>query len=369
MKKVLVTGAEGFIGKNLCISLSENKDISVVKFTRKSQLSSLNEMVKDVDFIFHLAGTNRPQLDSDFTVGNADLTAELCNAIRHSDRKIPIIFSSSIQAESVKPYGTSKLQAEMHLLNLHTEIGNACYIYRLPNVFGKWCRPNYNSVVATFCHNIINEQPIQIDDPSFVLNLVHINDVISSFLDTFSANHQDKTYINISTSYKITLGDLAERLYKFKESRESLLTEDVGIGLNRLLYSTYISYLEPEQFSYPVAMHSDSRGVFVEMLKTKTSGQFSYFTAKPGVTRGGHYHHVKTEKFLVLSGQARFGFKNISTNDFFEKFTSGNKAEIVETIPGWSHNITNVGSDELVVMLWANEVFDRDFPDTIPHSV
>lgn len=367
--KVLVTGANGFIGKNLCVTLQSDVCVEVIEFTRQSNIEELPSLVSQVDFIFHLAGVNRPNNENEFFEGNADLTKMICDAIRATGRNIPVILSSSIQAGHMNPYGRSKLQAEMHLLNLYMETENPVYIYRLPNVFGKWCKPNYNSVVATFCYNISHNLPIQINDPSAPLRLVHIGDVVSSFLHVMTELPKESLYIEVGPVYHTTVGELAEQLYQFKNSRESLISEAVGDGYLRVLYATYLSYLSFNQFRYPLKKHEDSRGAFVEMLKTKDSGQFSFFTAHPGVTRGGHYHHVKNEKFLVVKGRARFGFRNIVTNEVHEIYTSGEQPEIVETVPGWSHDITNVGDDEMVVMLWANENFNPDNPDTVAHKV
>jgi UDP-2-acetamido-2,6-beta-L-arabino-hexul-4-ose reductase len=367
--KVLVTGADGFIGKNLCVTLSRREDIEVIKFTRESSSEILPGLVKNVDFIFHLAGVNRPKEVQEFFEGNADLTKSIADAIRESGRVIPVILSSSIQTERMNPYGRSKLQAEMHLLNLYMETANPIYIYRLPNVFGKWCKPNYNSVVATFCHNISHDLPIQINDPDSQMNLVHIGDVVTSFIQVMTEQPKETLHIDIEPVYQTTVGQLADQLQQFKNSRETLVTEAVGDGFMRVLYATYISYISPDDFNYPLTKHEDPRGVFVEMLKTKDSGQFSFFTAHSGVTRGGHYHHVKTEKFLVIKGHARFGFRHIVTDEVREIFTSGDMPEIVETVPGWSHDITNVGDDEMVVMLWANENFNPQKPDTVAYQV
>lgn len=367
--KVLVTGADGFIGKNLCVSLQRQSDIEVIKYTRQSEAHELLGLVKMVDFVFHLAGVNRPKEEIEFFEGNADLTKQICDAIRQSGRQIPVILSSSIQAECMNPYGRSKLQAEMHLLNLYMETENPVYVYRLPNVFGKWCKPNYNSVVATFCNNISRDLPIQINDPDAVLNLVHIGDVVTSFIKVMTDQPRETLHIDVEPVYQTTVGYLADQLMQFKNSRETLVTDAVGDGFKRVLYATYISYISPDQFSYPLTKHEDPRGMFVEMLKTKDSGQFSFFTAHPGVTRGGHYHHVKTEKFLVIKGQAKFGFRHIVTDEVQTIYTSGDKPEIVETVPGWSHDITNVGEDEMVVMLWANENFNPAKPDTVACKV
>jgi len=367
--KVLITGAEGFIGKNLCVSLQRDETVEIIQFNHTQDSSELPGLVESADFIFHLAGVNRPENDAEFLSGNADLTELLCNAVKDTGRNIPIVLTSSTQAERMNAYGRSKLQAEMHLLNLYMQTGNNIYIYRLPNVFGKWCKPNYNSVVATFCHNIAHDLPIQINDANAELNLVHISDVTTSFIDVLHNKPSNTLYMQIEHVYKTTLGALAEQLYKFKESRKTLVIDRVGDGFMRVLYATYISYIAPNDFNYPLVKHEDPRGMFVEMLKTQDSGQFSFFTAHPGVTRGGHYHHVKTEKFLVIKGKARFGFRHILTDEVKEIFTSGEAPEIVETVPGWSHDITNVGDDEMVVMLWANENFNPEKPDTFAFKV
>lgn len=366
---ILITGASGFIAKNLIVSLKRNDQHEIIEFSRDSSSSELKEGVEKADFIFHLAGVNRPKNEEEFKQGNSDLTLQLCDLVKSTGKNIPIIYTSSIQAEQDNPYGKSKLIAETHLTTLHNDTGNSIYIYRLPNVFGKWCKPNYNSVVATFCHNIANDLPIQINNPEAEVNLVHIGAVVTSFLDTLSNLPKNTLHIDVESTFKITLGELAETLYSYKKSRETLVTEPVGDGFNRVLYATYISYIKPEDFSYSVVKHEDPRGMFVEMLKTKDSGQFSFFTAHPGITRGGHYHHCKTEKFLVIKGKARFGFRHIVTDEVSELITNGDKPEIVETVPGWSHDITNIGDEELIVMLWANENFDPKAPDTVAHKV
>lgn len=363
--KVLITGASGFIGKNLILHLSERKDVEILTFTKEENDDVLEERIKKADFIFHLAGINRPKSDEEFKAGNADLTLTICNIIRKLSKKTPVLYTSSIQAEKTNPYGISKKLAEDYLLELSSEQGNPVFIYRLPNVFGKWCKPNYNSVVATFCYNILNDQGVQVNDPSAVLNLVYVDDVIEAFLSVLDG---DK-FKNVEPVYVTTVGDLKSQIEAFKDSKNSLLIERVGIGLSRALYSTYISYFTPNQFKYSLVKHEDPRGVFVEMLKTKDSGQFSFFTAHPGITRGGHYHHTKNEKFLVISGEAKFGFRHMMTGEKFEILTKGSSPEVVETIPGWTHDVTNIGKTEMVVMLWANEIFDRSKPDTITSKV
>lgn len=367
--KVLVTGADGFIGKNLVAHLKERPSIQVLRFVRGETTADLLAKVAKADFVFHLAGVNRPKTEAEFAQGNCDLARTLCEALRETERTIPVVYTSSIQAERDNRYGVSKRGAEEALRELAERTGQPVYIYRLPNVFGKWCRPNYNSAVATFCHNIVHDLPIQVNDPAAALRLVYVDDVVDAFVSHLDEEHRGELYQQVAPVYDTTVGQLAEQLYAFKHSRTNMVTEAVGKGLARALYSTYISYYEPEQFAYQLIKHEDPRGVFVEMLKTPDCGQFSYFTAHPGVTRGGHYHHTKTEKFLVIKGQARFGFRHIESGATHEYFTSGEAPEIVETIPGWSHDITNVGEDEMVVMLWANEIFDRQKPDTVAYKV
>lgn len=366
--KVLVTGANGFIGQNLMIRLRE-KGIEAIPFLRGMPLDELPKMINEVDFIFHLAGVNRPQSETEFFEGNAELTGYLCDAVKVAKRKIPVLYTSSIQAVRDNPYGSSKHAAEEALIALEKETGAPVYLYRLLNVFGKWCRPNYNSVVATFCHNIANDLPIQISNPVATLELVYIDDVVTSFLRYLDDLPSGLCWPEIAPVYSITLGALAEQISLFKESRTTMVAEPVGGGLARALYATYLSYLRPERFSYAVQTHADARGRFVEMLKTKDSGQFSFFTAHPGITRGGHYHHTKNEKFLVIQGKARFGFRHVVSGESYEVMTDGEHPQIVETVPGWSHDITNIGNEEMIVMLWANEIFDRQHPDTIAYEV
>ncbi|WP_296990576.1 UDP-2-acetamido-2,6-beta-L-arabino-hexul-4-ose reductase [Thalassospira sp. UBA1131] len=367
--RVLVTGANGFIGKNLLLHCQEKDGIDVVPFTREHRVNDLPMLLEGVDWVIHLAGINRPQKTEEFVTGNIGLTRQLCAAIKASYRQVPVVYTSSIQAESDNDYGSSKRSAEDALLALRQDTGNPVFIYRLPNVFGKWARPNYNSAVATFCHNISRDLPVHIHDPLSNIRLVYVDDVVNSFMallagDETDTSRSDNAYVDVTPEYQISVGELIDQIRRFKASRDSLITEPVGKGFVRALYSTYVSYLPPERFTYPVQQHQDARGVFVEMLKTRDAGQFSFFTAHPGITRGGHYHHSKTEKFLVIKGNACFRFRHMLTGECYELHTSGEQSEIVETVPGWTHDVTNVGEDELICMLWANEVFDRDKPDT-----
>lgn len=371
--RVLITGANGFIGKNLIVRLTELTNVTVSTFVRGDNSGLLPQLVSQVDAIVHLAGENRPADESAFAQVNVGLTSALCDAIRQtiqsSGRHIPLVLASSSQAERDNPYGRSKLAAEEAVQALGAETGNPCLIFRLPGVFGKWCKPNYNSVVATFCHNIACDLPIQVNDPAANLRLVYVDDVVTAVLTALEAPASGTAQAYVEPEYTTTLGELANQIRAFGDCRSTLMTERVGTGFARALYATYVSYLPSDRFSYEVPIYSDPRGVFVEMLKTPDSGQFSYFTAHPGITRGGHYHHTKTEKFLVIAGEALFRFRHLLTNELVEVRTSGNTPQVIDTIPGWTHDITNVGDDEMVVMLWANENFDREKPDTVASKV
>jgi UDP-2-acetamido-2,6-beta-L-arabino-hexul-4-ose reductase len=368
---VVVTGAEGFIGKNLMIRLGE-RGVQALGFGRGDDAAML-AAVAGADFVFHLAGVNRPQTQDEFVSGNPDLTARVCAALAAAGNRAPLVISSSTQAELDNPYGLSKLAAEEVALAHGAATGAPVHVFRLTNVFGKWARPNYNSAVATFCHNVANGLPITVNDPDAPLKLVYVDDVCDAFLrvlDDPAGSHGDRPgFAHAGPEYETTVGAVADTIRGFPESRSTMITDRVGTGLTRALHATYLSYLKPEQFAYDVPRHGDPRGVFVEMLKTPDCGQFSYFTAGPGITRGQHYHHTKTEKFLVLTGRARFGFRHIVTGETFHLETEGGQGRIVETIPGWTHDITNVGDQEMVVMLWANEIFDRARPDTVAMKV
>ena len=300
--KILVTGSNGFIAKNLIQFLAEKSDVEVLTINRQSNAVELESSVLAADWIVHLAGVNRPLNEQEFIDGNVSLTQKITQVLKQAHKQTPIILSSSIQAELDNAYGQSKLGGEQALLELHQQQGNLVYICRLANVFGKWSRPNYNSAVATFCYNTAHDLPIQIHDENALIRLVYVDDVIESFWNIIQGTQQVEQVFVIQPEYQISVGKLAKTLAGFKHSRETLITDRVGTGLTRALYSTYLSFLKPEQFDYSVPKYGDQRGVFVEMLKTPDAGQFSYFTAHPGITRGGHYHHTKTEKFLVIKG-------------------------------------------------------------------
>ena len=367
--KILVTGADGFIGKNLCVSLAEQAGFEVLPVVRATDPAALESKVAQADAVIHLAGVNRPQDPAEFAAGNADFTARLCQALLATGRPIPVAFASSIQADRDNPYGLSKRAAEDHLRRYAEASGAPVALYRLANVFGKWSRPDYNSAVATFCHNIARGLPIQVNDAAAPLRLVYIDDVVAELLRFLADPGSGVGLRQAGPVYATTVGELARQIEAFKDVRASLVTERVGTGLVRALYATYVSFLPPQAFSYSVPKYGDARGVFVEMLKTPDCGQLSFFTAHPGITRGGHYHHSKTEKFLVIKGAARYRFRHLLTDEVFEVDSRGDEPLVVETIPGWAHDITNIGDDELVVMLWANEIFDRQNPDTIASPV
>jgi UDP-2-acetamido-2,6-beta-L-arabino-hexul-4-ose reductase len=372
-RHILVTGANGFLGKNLVVRLNELPNVVVSTFVRGDDAAGLSHVLAQADAVVHLAGENRSVDVGAFAENNTELTRALCNAIqeefRTNGRHVPLVLASSTQAEKDNPYGRSKLGAEQAVQTLSQAAGNPCVAFRLPGVFGKWCKPNYNSVVATFCHNLARDLPLHISDASVALRLVYVDDVINAFLGALEAPAPGYSQAAVKPEYDITLGELAEQVRAFADCRTTLMSEPVGNGLVRALYSTYVSYLPDEKFSYSLPQHSDPRGMFVEMLKTQDSGQFSYFTAHPGITRGGHYHHTKTEKFLVIKGNALFRFRHLISDKLVEIRTHGNTPKVVDTIPGWTHDITNVGDDEMVVMLWANENFDRQQPDTVARKI
>lgn len=362
--KIIVTGANGFLAKNLCVFLKETDQHEIIEVTRHTPRSELVIYLDGADFIYHLAGINRSERTEDFQAGNVELTEFILDRLIEKGRQTPLVYSSSMQATLDTPYGKSKLRAEEAIRSYSEATGARHYIYRFPNIFGKWSKPNYNSFVSTFCYNTLNDIDIEIHDPKTEVTLAYIDEVCGSLLQLLG-NKYEQGFLSNFKEYRTTVGDVADIITSFKDQRDTLICDRVGTGLVRALYSTFLSYITPDQFSYDIPTHKDERGVFCEMLKTKDSGQFSFFTALPGVTRGGHYHHTKNEKFLVVKGTACFRFKHVVTGEVCELNTSDKSAKIVETIPGWIHDITNSGDDDLIVMLWANEIFDRERPDTI----
>ena len=363
--RIAVTGASGFIASNLRVRLREVGQTDVAMISHGVTDADLDAALAGADVVFHLAGVNRPPDPSEFKSGNVGFSERIVAALTRVAPGAHVVYTSSTQVGAENDYGRSKRAAEDVLRAF--DAGAA--ILRLPNVFGKWARPNYNSAVATFCHNIARGLPITVNDPTTPLSLAYIDDVIDAFLAQLDPVTRQTGFASVAPVYVTTVGAVADAITAFRDSRATLVSPPVGTGLTRALYSTYVASLPPVAFAYDVPMHSDPRGTFVEMLKTPDCGQFSFFTAHPGVTRGDHYHHSKTEKFLVIKGRARFGFRHIQTGEMHLIDTVGDKATVVETTPGWTHNITNIGDEELIVMLWANEIFDRERPDTIAMKV
>jgi UDP-2-acetamido-2,6-beta-L-arabino-hexul-4-ose reductase len=368
--RVAITGANGFVGRNLIQRMGELGGFTVTAITRDTDGTALPALLADTDHVIHLAGVNRSDDADAYMPGNAGATQTLCDALRSIGRPVPLFYASSARAGEPTPYGQSKRAAEDIVVAYGRETGAPAHFARIDNIFGKWTRPNYNSAVATFCHNIARGLPVMVNDPAATLSLIYIDDLVDALVGLLAdAAPPPGGLLSFGPVHRTTVGEVADALHMIHAGRAAMRIPATGSGFMRALYATYISYLPPADFSYAVPRHHDARGDFVEMLKTHDSGQFSYFTSHPGVTRGDHYHHSKVEKFLVLSGTAHFGFRQIVTGETHELIVTGGEARIVETIPGWTHNITNVGDSELVVMLWANEVYDRDRPDTIAMKV
>lgn len=360
-RRVVVTGAAGFIGRNLMLRLAE-RGVQAHAVTRQTPSRQAHSLLAQADVIFHLAGANRPRDPADFWRLNRDYAQSMVQAVAEGGRQPLIVAASSTQALEDHDYGRSKKAGEDALLD--SGVARVA-VYRLPNVFGKWARPDYNSVVATYCHNIARGLPIRIDDVQHGLSLLHIDDLIDQWLVLLDAPPAQSGIVVPGDVWRITLGDLAATIETFAQTRGKGEILEVGTGLTRRLYATYIAALPEADFSYPLRAHSDPRGSFVEVLKTPASGQISCFTAHPGVTRGGHYHHAKVEKFLVLHGQALFRFRHMLSGATHEVRTTAEDPTIVETIPGWAHDVTNEGEDMLAVLVWANECFDPARPDTV----
>lgn len=367
-KTVVVTGAGGFIGRNLVLRLVESGAYEVAGLMRATTSEETDAVLARADVVVHLAGVNRPPDPAEFETGNAGATRDLVGRLERLGRPTPILYASSSRATDPTRYGASKKAAEDELFAHAARSDAPVAVFRLPNVFGKWARPNYNSAVATFCHNLTRGLPIRIDDPAAALVLVYVDDVVDRFLDLM-ANGFETGFHDVPVVYRTTVGELADILRGFVADRSTAMIAAVGTGLTRALYATWVAALPPADFAYPLVTHTDPRGMFCEMLKTRDSGQFSVFTAHPGVTRGGHYHHTKTEKFLIVQGEALFRFRHVLTDEVHEVRTDAARPTVVETVPGWTHDVTNVGSDLLVAVLWANEIFDRARPDTIAAKV
>ncbi|MBE7056216.1 MAG: capsular polysaccharide biosynthesis protein CapF [Ruminococcaceae bacterium] len=364
--KVLVTGAKGFVGKNLITTIETTTDFEVFKYDIDTDPTLLKSYTEECDFVFHLAGVNRPENQEDFMKGNFGFTSLLLDSLKAAGNKAPILITSSIQAVLDNPYGKSKKAGEDLIFSYGKENGIDVFVYRMPNVFGKWCRPNYNSAVATFCHNIARDLPITVNDSSHMMNLVYIDDVVAEMIKACSgkANKNEDGFCYIEPVHKVTLGRIVELLESFKKSRQDLSVPDVSDAFVNALYATYLSYLPENEFSYELKMNKDDRGSFTEILRTATHGQFSVNVAKPGITKGNHWHHTKNEKFLVVSGTGVIRFRKPDSENIIEYFVSGDKMEVVDIPTGYTHNIENTGDTDLVTFMWCNECFNPDKPDT-----
>ncbi|MBO1265072.1 capsular polysaccharide biosynthesis protein CapF [Proteiniclasticum sp. SCR006] len=363
--RILVTGAKGFIGKNLIAELRNRKYDDIFEYDRDTDPSLLDEYCKEADFVFHLAGVNRPKEQSEFMEGNFGFTSDLLNSLKNHKNTCPVMISSSIQAELDNPYGESKKAGEELIFAYGKETGSKVLVYRFPNVFGKWCRPNYNSAVATFCHNIAHDLPVQVNDPSVVMNLVYIDDVVNELINTLEGNeNRDNLFCKVPILHTLTLGEIVDLIFSFKKSREEKSVPNMSDAFTKKLYSTYLSYLPKNEFNYDLKMNVDDRGSFTEFIKTHDRGQVSVNISKPGITKGNHWHHSKNEKFLVVSGIGVIRFRKIDSDEILEYFVSGDKMEVVDIPTGYTHNIENLGDTDMVTIMWANEPFDPEKPDT-----
>lgn len=376
--KILVTGAKGFVGKNLVSALyniKEGKDRTradlhieeVFEFDIDTDDGLLNEYCKEADFVFNLAGINRPQNTEEFMEGNFGFGKKLLSLLKENNNTCPVMLSSSIQAGLDNPYGRSKKAGEDLVFEYGKETGTKVLVYRLPNLFGKWCRPNYNSVIATFCHNIANDKPITVNDPSVVLTLVYIDDLVDELISALSGSeHRDGIFCRVETEHKVTLGEIADLIYGFSSQPKTLLMPQIpDNSFEKKLYSTYLSYLPKEKVSFPLKMNIDERGSFTELLKTENCGQFSVNISKPNITKGQHWHNSKWEFFIVVSGHGLIQQRKIGGDEILEFEVSGDKIEAVHMLPGYTHNIINLSdSENLVTVMWANEQFDKNHPDT-----
>jgi UDP-2-acetamido-2,6-beta-L-arabino-hexul-4-ose reductase len=364
VRRILITGGRGFLGRNLAAHLVENSNYAINIFDQENSDKDLKKWLLEVDIIFHLAGVNRPKNPLDFEKGNSGLTEIICQYLRTHARSPKIVFSSSIQAELDNLYGASKAKAENALRKFSGETGACVRIYRLKNLFGKWCRPNYNSVTATFCHNIANDLPIAISDPARELELSYIDDVVAAFLSEIEGDQSAGDAGAEIQSYHIRLGDLAGRIQAFHEIRSTLTLPDFADGFNRALYATYLSCLSPDMREQKLDIKSDARGSLAEFIKQKNMGQIFVSRTKPGVTRGNHYHHSKTEKFFVVEGEGLIRMRSVEGGPIQEYPVTGSAYQVIDIPPGMTHSITNVGTEEMVTLFWSSELFDPNHPDT-----
>lgn len=363
--KILITGAKGFIGKNLVAELMNKKYTDIFEYDKETEPTLLEEYCKKADFVFHLAGVNRPKEQSEFMEGNFGFTSTLLNTLKKYKNNCPVMISSSIQAELDNPYGKSKKAGEDLLFKYSKETGAKVLIYRFPNVFGKWCRPNYNSAVSTFCHNIAHDLPIIVNDPSVAMNLVYIDDVVNELINALEGKeNRNVDFCEVAIVHTITLEEIVDLLYSFRKSRDERSIPNMSDTFTKKLYSTYLSYLPEDQLSYELKMNVDNRGSFTEFIKTPDRGQVSVNISKSGITKGNHWHHTKNEKFLVVSGKGVIRFRKIDSEEVLEYFVSGDKMEVIDIPTGYTHNIENLGDTDMVTIMWANEPFDPEKPDT-----
>jgi len=364
--KVAVTGSGGFIGKHIVHALHCRSDTEVQEIYRNSSPERLEQILHEAAFVFHLAGVNRPVDVAEFARGNQEVTGQICQILERGGRRPTIVFSSSTQAGAENPYGQSKLEAEKVLRSWTERSGGAAIAFRIPNVFGKWCRPNYNSVIATFCHSIAHDLPITISDPARVLELVYIDDVVNELLAPLDGALSNGFFEKreVSPTAKTSLGDLAAKIRSFKESRTSLTLPSFEDDFTRRLYATYLSYLDGASFAYSLGRKDDQRGSLAEFMKSSHFGQIFVSRTNPGITRGNHFHNTKAEKFLVVEGSAVIRLRSINGGEIIEYRVSGDQFKVVDIPPGYTHSIENIGSDEMVTLFWASEIFDPRRPDT-----
>jgi len=363
--KILITGAKGFVGKNLIAELNNRGYKDLYKFDIDTDKALLDKYAKNCEFIFHLAGVNRPKVEKEFMEGNFGFTSELLDLLKKHNNKAPILITSSIQAQSDNPYGNSKRAGEELVFNYSNETGAKALIYRLHNLFGKWSRPNYNTVVATYCHNIARGFDIQINNPDSELTLCYIDDVLDEFIKALEGNSTKMDeYCSVPVVHQIKLGDLADRIKSFKESRKDLSIPNMKDALTKKLYSTYLSFLPEDSFSYDLKMNCDNRGSFTEFIQTTDRGQVSVNIVKPRITKGNHWHHTKNEKFLVVSGTGLIRFRKIDSDQIIEYKVSGEKLQVLDIPTGYTHSIVNIGDTDMVTVMWVNEVFNPEKPDT-----
>lgn len=365
--KILVTGAKGFIGKNLIAELRNKNYQEIYEYDVDTRPELLEEYCRECEFVFNLAGVNRPKVQDEFMKGNFGFASTLLDYLKKYRNTCPVMVSSSIQAAFDNPYGRSKKAGEELMFSYEKETGAKVYVYRFPNVFGKWCRPNYNSVVATFCHNIANDLEIQIRERTAMLNLVYIDDVVEELINAMEGNahRNEEGYCYVEKVHTVSLGEIADLIYSFKESRVTKNIPDMTEGsFSKKLYSTYLSYLPKDKFSYPLKMNVDERGSFTEIIRTKERGQFSVNISKPGITKGNHWHHSKNEKFVVVSGKGLIQFRKIGSDEIISYHVSGEKIEVVDIPTGYTHNIINEGDKDLVTFMWCNECFNPEKADT-----